>query len=157
MRVICWKCQQPTLSNGICLNPECSECVNAEKARLTELDKLQCEVDKLKQEKITSSSGGTRQRLNRRYDLLFQEFGGALDAWAEIIDYGEKVHGHLNWHKLDFTSEQSPLNHAIGHLRKAAAARPGDPYRRRQLAKVLWNVAAQMWWDAQQTDPTTGP
>jgi len=104
-----------------------------------------------KMEKITSQFGGTRQPLNRRYDLLLQEFGDAIDAWAEIIDYGEKKHGHLNWHKLDFESEQSPLNHAIGHLRKAASAKVGSSYRRRQLAKVLWNIAAQMWYDRKHT------
>jgi hypothetical protein len=103
------------------------------------------------EDKIYSSKGGSRQPVGKRYDLLFQEFGDAIDSWAEVIDYGEKKHGHLNWHKLDFESEQSPLNHAIGHLRKAAAAKPGSPYRRRQMGKVLWNVAAQMWWDAKQS------
>lgn len=114
-------------------------------------------------DKITSKFGGTRQPISRRYDLLFQEFGDALDAWAEIIDYGEKKHGHLNWHKLDFESEQSPLNHAIGHLLKAANSPPG-PYRRRQFGKCLWNIAAQMWYDSKHTldelpkvDPTQGP
>jgi hypothetical protein len=114
---------------------------------------LTCKVENIKgglPDKITSQFGGTRQPISRRYDLLFQEFGDAVDAWAEIIDYGEKKHGHLNWHKLDFETEQSPLNHAIGHLRKAASAKVGSSYRRRQLAKVLWNVAAQMWYDSKQ-------
>lgn len=106
---------------------------------------------------ITSKFGGTRQPIGRRYDLVFEEFGEALDAWAEIAHYGEQKHGNKNWWKLDFNSEQSPMNHAIGHLRKAMSAPPGGEYRRRQLAKVIWNIAAQMWNDAKVCNNQSNP
>jgi len=92
---------------------------------------------------ITSPTGGKREKVGVRFDLIPYE---ALYEIAKVFAYGAEKYADNNWKGLDFQSgEQTPLNHALMHLSQAASMPFGTLERRWQLAKAAVNVAMQIW------------
>jgi hypothetical protein len=70
---------------------------------------------------------------------------------ARVAEYGnikKQLNGEYeNWQKCDPHSEQSPLNHAIGHAMEACELEYGSLERVWALAKASWNLLAQIWFE----------
>lgn len=85
---------------------------------------------------------GGRKLIHERYDLV----PPIAKKWlARVMAYGwYKRNGQSTWHEYDTSGDQSPINHAEGHLAKAQGIRVGEPERIWQLAKAMTNLAMQI-------------
>lgn len=111
---------------------------------------------------LTAAVGGRRKETGVRWDLIPGLFEG-LEWVAKVADYGAfragpdgKGYGVDNWKKLDLTSEQAPINHGLRHAAKAITFPPGSDERKWQLAKAIWNLLAQLWYECKFPQPNSG-
>jgi hypothetical protein len=101
----------------------------------------------IKEDELVSASGGRRQKIGERWDLIPYE---GLVAVAEVFDYGATKYEDDNWKKINFShSEQAPVNHAIAHAYKALTEPFGSDRRRWQLAKAATNLLMQLWGESE--------
>lgn len=100
---------------------------------------------------IESPDGGKRQRLNMRWDFIPGQFT-SLSWISRVTAYGATKYSLENWKKLDPRSEQSPLNHAIGHVFEAAELEYGSLERVWALSKAAWNLLAQIWFEMRKAE-----
>ena len=85
---------------------------------------------------------GGRLPLHERYDLVPVE---AKKWLARVMAYGwYKRGGESTWNQYDVIGDNSPLNHAEGHLAKAQGFTVGTPERIWQLSKAMANLAMQI-------------
>lgn len=85
---------------------------------------------------------GGRKLIHERYDLIPPQ---AKKWLARVMAYGwYKRNGESTWNEYDTSGDQSPINHAEGHLVKAQGIRAGEPERIWQLAKAMTNLAMQI-------------
>ena len=99
-------------------------------------------------DRIKSAAGGERQKIGALWEHIPGQFSSLVEV-ARISHYGAQKYALENWKSLDPRSEQSPLNHAIGHCFEAAEMPMGDPKRIWALGKAAWNCLAQIWMDKQ--------
>ncbi len=91
---------------------------------------------------MPSSCPVGRKPLSERWDLL-PYYG--MKAVAQVFHEGEAKYRGSAWRGYPFKdSDQSPLNHAIGHAVAANNFSPGNPERLRQMAKAAANLMMQI-------------
>ncbi len=83
-----------------------------------------------------------RKPIRERWDLL--PYCG-LRAVAEVLHDGEAKYPNSAWRSYPHRdSDQSPLNHAIGHAMEATSMEVGSSDRARTMAKAATNLLMQI-------------
>lgn len=90
---------------------------------------------------MESAAGGERSEVVWRLDLLPP---AGVKAVGEILAYGAEKYDDWNWLRCNPDSEQSGLNHGLGHGLDACVEPLGSSKRIDDLARMALNALMQI-------------